>query len=317
MLNSGHNRAAAWVIRTTGEDHEPRQFGTWGPKAVALIGKLPATLASRAVLVELRRMAFSETVEPIRVDRLDHLEPLARMAARWAFDNTAVLRDTEPVMPATLNGRRADNWRHLLALADTAGRGWPERARRAAEALGAAAKGETAGVTLLTDIRGIFKERGVDRIKSEDLSTRLGAMVDRPWSEWGKTGKPITQRGIAKLLEPFKIEPKVVRFNAETARGYALEWFQDVFHRYLAADPSVTAKHDHKFNNLGASEYVTGADAVTDGMNGKSLANHGCYAVTDRKWEHPGDDASRRPSRSSACRAATVASERTSSARGS
>jgi hypothetical protein len=83
-------------------------------------------------------------------------------------------------MPATLNGRRADNWRHLLALADTAGRGWSERARRAAEALSASAKVETAGLALLTDIRAILKERGIDRIKSEDLATTLGAMVDRP-----------------------------------------------------------------------------------------------------------------------------------------
>jgi putative DNA primase/helicase len=55
ILNSGHQRSSAYVIRTVGDDHEPRQFRTWAPKAVALIGKLPPTLASRAIHIELRR----------------------------------------------------------------------------------------------------------------------------------------------------------------------------------------------------------------------------------------------------------------------
>ena len=41
VLNSGHNRAGAWILRCVGEDHEPRNFSTWAPKAIALIGKLP------------------------------------------------------------------------------------------------------------------------------------------------------------------------------------------------------------------------------------------------------------------------------------
>src|SRR5262245_61033718 len=48
ILNSGHQRVNAYVIRTTGDDHEPKRFRTWVPKAIALIGKLPATLTSRA-----------------------------------------------------------------------------------------------------------------------------------------------------------------------------------------------------------------------------------------------------------------------------
>ena len=49
VLNSGHSQATAYVIRTVGEDHEPRRFGTWAPKAIALIGSLPATLADRSI----------------------------------------------------------------------------------------------------------------------------------------------------------------------------------------------------------------------------------------------------------------------------
>ena len=100
VLNSGHNRHAAWIIRTAGDDHDPCRFRTWSPKAIALIGRLPATLESRSIHVELRRIASGEHVEPLRGDRLGHLEPLRRKAWRWATDNAVRLADAEPGMPS-------------------------------------------------------------------------------------------------------------------------------------------------------------------------------------------------------------------------
>ena len=32
IINSGHSRDSAHVIRTVGDDHEPRSFSTWCPK---------------------------------------------------------------------------------------------------------------------------------------------------------------------------------------------------------------------------------------------------------------------------------------------
>lgn len=52
ILNSGHNRGSAYVIRTVGESHEPARFCTWTPKVLALIGNLPPTLASRSLHIE-------------------------------------------------------------------------------------------------------------------------------------------------------------------------------------------------------------------------------------------------------------------------
>jgi putative DNA primase/helicase len=43
VLNSSHRLGGA-VIRTVGDDHEPRQFSTYSACAIALIGKLPGTL---------------------------------------------------------------------------------------------------------------------------------------------------------------------------------------------------------------------------------------------------------------------------------
>ena len=54
ILNSGHRQGGS-VIRTVGEEFEPRSFSTYSACAIALIGRLPATLADRSVPIELRR----------------------------------------------------------------------------------------------------------------------------------------------------------------------------------------------------------------------------------------------------------------------
>jgi len=52
VLNSGHTRATAFVLRVNRETGEVERFSTWAPKALALIGKLPATLSDRSVIVD-------------------------------------------------------------------------------------------------------------------------------------------------------------------------------------------------------------------------------------------------------------------------
>ena len=119
VLNSGH-RAGNGVLRTVGEDNEPRIFATFSPCAFALIGKLPDGLEDRSVAIDLRRRTSTEPVQPFRLDRTGHLHTLARKAVRWAADNLDVLRGAEPDVGKLFN-RVADNWRPLLAIADVAG----------------------------------------------------------------------------------------------------------------------------------------------------------------------------------------------------
>src|SRR5262245_27189121 len=52
-----------------------------------------------------------EAVQPLRGDRLEHLTPLCRQAAKWWSDNSIKLRGIEPEVPAAIYGRAADNWR--------------------------------------------------------------------------------------------------------------------------------------------------------------------------------------------------------------
>lgn len=232
ILNSGHRQGGS-VIRTVGDDHEPRRFATFAPCAIALIGRLPSTLADRSVPIELRRRRADEPAEPYRHDRAGHLEVLARKLARWALDSADHISGTDPAMPAGIYNRTADNWRPLLAIADAAAVEWPERARRALQCAGPGTDDDnSARVMLLVDIRAIFAERKADKLSSAELVGALVAIEGRPWAEW-KAGKALSTNGLARLLAPFRIMPGTIRSGADTSKGYRLGHFDDAFARYL------------------------------------------------------------------------------------
>lgn len=178
ILNSGHRKAGA-VIRTVGDGHEPRQFSTWSPASIAMMGRLPDTLNDRSIVVTLYRRKPSERVQSFRFDRADLLDVLARKVARWVIDNSSALKVADPDMGNARN-RVADNWRALLTIADAVGGEWPKRAR---EIMVAADKGHnelSVRIALLTDIKAAFEDKKTDRLASEDVATHLGGLEERP-----------------------------------------------------------------------------------------------------------------------------------------
>lgn len=278
VLNSGHRKATARVLRLDGDDHQPRIFGTWAATVIAMIGKLPDTLHDRCIEIRLRRRLPDEPVTRFRADRPGDLARLARMAARWAADHQEALKAADPEIPRGVHDRMADNWAPLLAIADEAGGEWPERARQVLARM--ASQGEAADMgsvreLLLSDIRAAFselqagtlfqsfatKERivDVDRIRSADLVRYLSQREGQPWAEWGPLRRPITTHALARLLKAFGIAPVTMRFNRRTKdgevtskpdKGYAQGQFEDAFARYLAAvdapDQTVTSSQTEK-----------------------------------------------------------------------
>jgi putative DNA primase/helicase len=211
ILNSGHTKAAAHVIRNVevNGEHKPRRFSTWAPKAIATIRELADTLEDRAVVLALQRKPKAARVERLRKRDSDEFAILRRKAARWAADNFDKLADPDPKIPDALNDRAADNWRPLLAIANLAGGGeWPARAREAACLLSGEAQDVAVGVELLRDIQKAFGDS--EAITSADLVTTLVADPERPWAEWGKMGKPLTQNKLARLLRPFRVTSETV-----------------------------------------------------------------------------------------------------------
>jgi putative DNA primase/helicase len=237
LLNAGHRKGGG-VLRTVGEDHEPRTFSSWAPCAIALIGKLPDTLEDRSVICSLRRRKQDETVESFRGDRAEHLHVLARKMAKWAADHEVSLRAADPDV-CELQNRVADNWRPLFAVADAAGNAWPSRAREIATAATSTRSEQSFRVQLLGDIREAFEIRGADRLSSEDLTEYLVGLEGRPWAEW-KHGRPLTKASLARLLSPFGIPAIVIRVGSQTPRGYRFVDFCDAFERYLPSQSATT-----------------------------------------------------------------------------
>jgi Protein of unknown function (DUF3631) len=269
VLNSGH-RKGGQVVRTVGDDHEPRAFSTFAAVAIAIIGNLPDTLADRSVTADLKRRMPSEKVESFRFDRVGHLDVLARQAARWAQDHAGTVAAADPEMPG-IHNREADNWAPLLAIADAAGGAWPERARAAAAA-GHVAGGDEASLIelLLGDIRDIFSKREVnkvdsaDRISSGDLVAALVAIEGRPWAELGKIRKPLTQNGLARRLKPVAIKPQVLRIGNETPSGYFRHQFKEAWERFLSPEGEFKPQHLNKCDEIRTSGTFQSSTAEPD-----------------------------------------------------
>ncbi len=192
LINCGHTRESAYIIRVVGDDHTPKKFFVWGAKALAGIGKLPDTIMDRSITLELRRKKPEENAE-----RLRHAEPelfrvLAKKLARFAQDYSDTIRDAKPTLPDELNDRAQDNWEPLFAIAQTAGEEWLKLARTAALKLSNdSEQPKSIGVELLSDIHEIIETLRTDRISSADLIATLCKDDEKSWSTYNR-GQPIT-----------------------------------------------------------------------------------------------------------------------------
>jgi len=233
IINAGHTRDSAYVVRVVGEDFTPTKFSVWGAKALAGIGHLADTIMDRAVVLELRRKLPHEDVERLRHAEADLFEVLAEKLARFAEDYRDTIRQARPDLPASLNDRAQDNWEPLLAIADVAGGEWPALGRRAALKLsGSDSPTMSTGTELLADIKEVFELKRIDRISSADLITALCDDDERPWATYNR-GKPISPRQVSRRLAEYGITSNTIRIGTSTPKGFLREWFEEAFSRYL------------------------------------------------------------------------------------
>jgi hypothetical protein len=242
LLNAGHRKGGkVSLCLGKGRDLKVVDLDVFGPKVIAGIGRLPDTIADRAIPVQLYRKTPNESVERFRL-RL--IAPAARdlqeRLADWANeDRLELLRCSWPDLPESLSDRQQDVSEPLLAVADLAGRESGRVGRAALTELfgGPAAVDESVGVRLLSDIQAAFS--GHDRLSSKALVASLLEVEGSPWPDWNQ-GRGITTNTVARLLRKFDITPRTIRVDEDTAKGYLRECFDDVWTRYLASDCSTS-----------------------------------------------------------------------------
>jgi putative DNA primase/helicase len=233
IINSGHARDAAFVIRCEGDPPEPVMFSTWGFKAIAGIGRRAVTIEDRSITIKLRRKAPGEKVERLRYAPRTIFDEAAAKLARFAQDNMQAFAKVRPSLPDSLNDRAQDNWEGLLAIAEIAGGAWPQKAKEGALAFNGADDDQSPSALLLADIREVLlSESGKNELPSKTLVDALVAMADRPWSECNH-GKPITQNWLARRLKDFGIRPAMTGPETKRVSGYKRGDFGDAFTRYL------------------------------------------------------------------------------------
>ena len=277
LINSGFDRASARFLMTvaSGKDHEVRPFSTWAPLLLAGIGRVPDTVLDRSVVIAMERKRKTDSVARLRRKDGADLQAVARQVARWVADNAEALGDIEPEAPPELNDRAQDAWDPLLAIAAVAGGSWPERARKAALALcgEAEAADEDLGTLLLTDLHALFyPPEGLepqDSLSSAEICTSLAALGDRPWAEFGRARKPITQNALARLLKPYKVRPEKIREERSAPfNGYCRHDLDPIFERYLPHNgPSNwnSRNNSTKSNDYDQNQSGTRENGVPDG----------------------------------------------------
>jgi len=283
VINSGHTKATARVIRCAGENHEPRPFSTWAPKAIACIGNLPETVRDRSIEIKMQRKKSSDSIERFRESDRRQMNVPCRKMLRWAKDNLNALKGKEPESVDCLGDRAADSWDPLFAIADQIGGQWPDEARKAAKALSCVETQPSLQTELLADIKKIFATtKNKDSIQSQELVKQLIHLEESPWSDYSR-GRALTTRSMAMMLKSYGISSRDIRFPEGTKKGYYFKDFDEAFTHYLP-NRSATSATRLNSNDLKKNKNATDSDDVADDESDKTLTSNDVAPVADRLY---------------------------------
>lgn len=247
ILNSGHNRNGR-VLRLVGDDHEPKAFSTFCPKSLAYIrssrSNVSDTVEDRSIRIVLQRQTRIERRPKLRTRELEAVaEPLRGQLAHWAYEMRTA-GDKPPEAPSELDDRAADSWEPLLAVAEACGSQWLEVARRLAVQLScdrAAEEADDKGVLLLRDLGDLLADGRLrpdpvaGGFAGSEIVSVLQQLDDRPWRHWTKSGNPLSETWLAKLLKPFGAEPAQAGPRTKRVKRYPEDKLRSAIERYAEA----------------------------------------------------------------------------------
>jgi len=289
IINSGHNRKLAYVMRVEGDANTrtPRRFSTWTPTVLAKIGIFPDTIADRIVAILLKRKMADDVVERLPANLDDRCLTIRRQCQRWVNDNQNRLSVSAPETPDVNNDRAEDNWLPLLAVADLLGGDWPDKARSAMIHIESNANRDDSddlAIMLLRDIQKlVVTHRWTTTIPSTRLTEELNLLDERPWPGL-RNDRGISTHIVAKMLSPFGLKSGSRR-NADgkagTLKGYRADVFSDVCSRYLSTTRLQCGTTAQRRSHAGSSDFQTGtSDTSVPDLKVPKPSNHaGCAGV--------------------------------------
>jgi putative DNA primase/helicase len=264
VINSGNTWRTAYVLRMSksksqqGPEREGvernnhtdsglKRYSCWCPKVVAMIGRVPDTIADRSIVVHMSRKLTSEIRAPLAELNTDSIKA---KCARFALDQRHIVAQCGKIRGEGLNDRAADTFDPLYVIARVAGKEWDEKLHAAALVLSPIAGSKSTAAELLLDIYAIFRSTDkkkiftrqlVEHLRDEEFNVTSAALKD----------STIDEQKIAQLLRPYGIKPSLCRIRTQVARGYCVEHFADAIARYVPeADLAARTEEIEQENKL-------------------------------------------------------------------
>lgn len=232
IINSGHAKNRAIIIRTVGENYESKKFSTWSPKVFASIKSLQPTVMDRSIEVKLRRKTIHEIVDRLPVNFKDDCLEVRTKLLKWGLDHQDDIRFAKVSLPRIENDRAMDNWHPLFCIASKLDNEWIDKCIKSYKTLTFNKDEKSYQIQLLEDIAEIFEVTNYERIFTTELISHLIQMEEKPWVDWLR-GKPINANALAKMLAGFEISSTTLRRDYNRKKGYKRSDFEDAFTRYL------------------------------------------------------------------------------------
>jgi hypothetical protein len=264
IVNGGYEKGRP-AIRVNKETMEPEIFDTFGPKVLASISSLHATIEDRSLFVRMERKARNQDVEMLCDDpKLPFLE-LRRKLTRWANDHAVRIESTRVPRPPHLDSRAWDKWRPIYAIVSyfKEGSRWPYHVGTISGKMTREYDVEDSVLTeILLKMRAMFRRRSVQLLAeykkagtsweqlaeedkrwvkflpTTDILAELNSDDESTWADWKKGDKEgLTTQRLSKELKEFKIKSVQLQYNQKRHRGYSLDAkLEDAFRRYLPPD---------------------------------------------------------------------------------
>jgi putative DNA primase/helicase len=241
VMNSGHEREFAWVMRYNPDSGVVERFSTWCPKVVAMIGKPKRTILSRSIHVKLQR---NKDFEVQKFDEETN-QKLTVIHSKFARIAEQIREEVRVFRTSLLTNRARDNWQPLLAIAHAASPEWERLTISAAakiEALERQGKDDFRRYLLESLSEFIKEKRALHKfppeqrffIKTDDIldgANGLNSDKEAPWKD-GKPGQ-LTAHRLGKELREYDVESVREREEGSNrARGYWSDEIERIIQQY-------------------------------------------------------------------------------------